>query len=144
MDGEAEAGVEREMKLFDKFRALREMPIPQGDFEARLLPALDQAREILMRYNHPGQASYMQRLIDAVRLSDRKAYSTLLDSVEMWGGAGAVWECDISGTATAQADRREFRKSIIEIAQQMRNLGTNSARAQEIADIFNGWNEQNL
>jgi hypothetical protein len=73
-----------------------------------------------------------------------KHIANCLISVEMWGGAGAVWECDISGTATAQVDNREFRKSIIEIAHQMRHLGINSSRAKEIADVFTRWNKQNL
>ncbi len=144
MDGETKTSVEKTMSFSEKFRALRGAPITQKDSEDKLLCALHQAREILVRYNHSAQASCVQTLVDAVRATDRPAYSQLLSSVEMWGGAGAVWEVDLSGTATARADNREFRESIIEIAEQMKHLGIKASRSEEIAEVFTNWNLKNL
>jgi hypothetical protein len=144
MDGETEAGVEGEMSLLERFRALRGIPVTQEESEDGLLRALYQARDILVRYKHSSQASCLQTVIDAVQTGDRQAYSQLLRSVNMWGSAGAVWEVDLSGTATARTDNREFRKSIIEIAKQMKHLGIKSSPAEQIAETFTKWNRKNL
>jgi hypothetical protein len=79
VDGEAEASVDGQVRLFSKFRALRRTPFPQKDSEASLLRALTQARDLLVRYNHPGQAACVQTLIDAVRLTNCEAYCQLLN-----------------------------------------------------------------
>ena len=132
------------MRFLEKFRALRGIPTTQKDSEGKLLRALHQARDLLVRYNHSSQASCIQTAIDAMRASDRQTYSQLLRSVDMWGGAGAVWECELSGTATARTDDREFRKSIIEISKQMKNLGIKSSRSEQIAETFTTWNQKKL
>jgi hypothetical protein len=112
-----------------------------------LIQALKTARELLAKYECYGQAQYVEKLISAIAEGDR-SYRQLLNSVAMWGGAGAVWECTFrpysNDTAQAHKDEVDFRKSIIEIARQMEALGIKSDRAAQIAALFETWNKDNL
>lgn len=110
-----------------------------------LTVALQTITEILTRYNHHGQAEYVRRLLNAISEGDEN-YKTMLTSVDMWGGAGAVWESYIPRNETSRTnpDEREFRNAIIEVAKQIQNLGIHFERADQISESFQEWNKRNL
>ena len=75
--------------------------------------------ELLHKYGHYGQADVVDQIIPTLE-TPTPDYERLV-GVEMWGGAGAVWEvCLTPRTSSEQkADEKSFHLTIIRIAAAM-------------------------
>ena len=93
---------------------------------------------MLARNDHPWQATVVEDLLSC-HATDFDRFSKRLWSVDVWGGAGAVWEVNIQG-----ADRFAFRDAIIRLSRAMDECGLGFARSRDIAEIFQEWNRARL
>jgi hypothetical protein len=59
-----------------------------------------------------------------------------LAGIEMWGGAGAVWESPLEESL---ADKKTFRETVIRIALTMERLGFGTDRSRFIASTVQSW-----
>lgn len=103
-----------------------------------MLETLREIRLILSLHGHRGQERVIARLIDLYD-NDVDSFVKLVQSVEVWGGAGAVWEVVDLGS-----DELPFRKAIIQLAAEMERQGYGTARSRDIANVFNSWNMKGL
>jgi hypothetical protein len=65
-----------------------------------------------------------------------------LPGIEMWGGAGAVWEVNIGGPQKSheeKTDREAFFRLFIRLAKTMNGMGLDTARSNFIAATFQSW-----
>jgi len=98
-----------------------------------MIETLTELRDILTRQGYHGQASVISRLVE-LQEADPTEFRTLLQSVEMWGGSGAVWEVYPLGEGS-----RRFTQLIVQLAQEMQLSGLGTSRSQDIADTFRYW-----
>jgi hypothetical protein len=110
---------------------------------AELLNNLIHLENLLRKYHHYAQANVMSDIIASIERGE--PHYKRLAGVDMWGGAGAVWEVELipGGVKSKEhkEDERAFRRSIINIAAQMDQLGIGHARSRSTADIFGKWIE---
>jgi len=99
-----------------------------------MLEVLTKIRDLLEKHDYPGQASVISNLI-ALRDSNDPDLPRQLNSGAMWGGAGSVWEVGDLGK-----DTREFRNSIIALAEEMDRADFGSKDSAFIAEVFRNWN----
>jgi hypothetical protein len=106
-----------------------------------LLTNLVQTETLLRKYNFPGQAKVVAEIISSIQRGEPD-YKRL-SGLDMWGGAGAVWEVALTpGGIKAEEherDERAFRQAIINIAAAMNKLGIGHARSRDIAATFRKW-----
>jgi len=104
-----------------------------------LTSALRSARGVLQKYNCYGQVRVVDDIIANVEIAAPDY--RLLTSVEMWGGAGAVWDANPCNPDSAEheMDRKTFWKSIVGVAREMDKIGIGTPRSRQIADIFQRW-----
>jgi hypothetical protein len=98
-----------------------------------IVETLRELRDVLVREGYHGQAEMVDRLIQLYD-TDLDAFRRRLQSVDLWGGAGAVWEVNPGGP-----ERRRFHELIIRLAEEMQAAGLGTARTQDIADTFRSW-----
>lgn len=103
-----------------------------------MIDTLRELRDILTRQGHPGQARVVDRLIQ-LHDHDPEEFQRLLQSVDMWGGSGAVWE-----VGSLFTDARRFGELIIRLAEEMDAAGLGTPRSQDIANTFRSWRGQGL
>jgi hypothetical protein len=116
-------------KMFGLFKT-KEIEITNKEkFEKTLVRLI----ELLRNNSHDGQANVVNRLLDALTQEDKKEFIRILTSVDMWGGSGAVWEV---GTFKSDRDEREFWRQLIQLTEDMKEIGIKCGRAYSTADIF--------
>lgn len=84
-------------------------------------------------HGHYGQAAVTDRLS---RLSneDGDRFVKELQGVDVWGGAGALWDsCELG------ADKSRYWTLVIALAGVMAKEGIETERARSIAKTFSGW-----
>ena len=64
---------------------------------------------------------------------NQPAFLKKLNSIDMWGGSGAVWK--IGGFKTKEDDK-EFCRLIISLTELMKEIGIKKRRAYAIAALF--------
>ena len=62
-----------------------------------VIKVLENLKNILLKYNYDGQASFLVRILDNVKTRDWLSVKEQLNDVDLWGGSGAVWEVYLSG-----------------------------------------------
>jgi hypothetical protein len=111
-----------------------------------LAGSLRDLADLLHKYGHRGQADVAEKILASLKTDDPDY--TLLTSLSMWGGSGAVWEvCLVQGSKSsreARDDEAAFRRSIIQIAKSMDRLKIGNARSRDIARIFQGWIDRGI
>jgi hypothetical protein len=105
------------------------------------LHILEQLRRLLISSDNPGQAATVERLID-LRSTDAAEFDRLLQSVDMWGASGAVWE--VGTTRMSREEVLLFRAGIIALAEWMDSEGVGFERSQFIAGVFRKWNAMGI
>jgi hypothetical protein len=105
-----------------------------------LISVLRQMEQVLRRNDHPGQADYVAAVAKIAEW-DPIAVAPALTSGAMWGGSGSVWDV---GRFDSAIDRREFCQSLVQLAEEMRIQGINSAGADSRAEILSQWLKQGL
>ncbi len=89
--------------------------------------------ELLRDNGFTGQANVVRQLLRALTLDDKKEFIKIITSVDMWGGAGAVWE--VYGF-TNDKDEKDFWTQLIKLTDQMKEIGIKCGQAYSTADIF--------
>jgi hypothetical protein len=103
-----------------------------------MLPILQELHRLLIESGHPGQANFVEQLI-ALLSTDHEKFVRLLQSVGMWGGAGAVWEVE-----PLNMNEQAFRAGIIALAAEMDAQGIGMERSRWISYVFQEWNKAGL
>lgn len=89
---------------------------------------------VLLRDNsHIGQADFVRQIHGALYRNDITDFIKKLNSVDMWGGSGAVWEV---GMFKTQNDEKEFELQILRLVKLMKVDGINKGRANSVAKFF--------
>ena len=102
-----------------------------------MMRTLRELHRLLDKHGHHGQAEYVLTLSDLP--ADSPKLEASLQSVEMWGGSGAVWEVGELGD-----DKRQFRNTIIQLVEEMERSGIHFPRARFIANTFLKWNRDGV
>lgn len=71
--------------------------------------------ELLKKNGHNPQADFIKELIQLVNQENFNLFIKSLNGVNMWGGAGAVWEVYIEDKESS----KEFEKSVIKLINIM-------------------------
>lgn len=85
--------------MFSIFKKPKQLNICKEEFE----PILTNIIECLEKNKNNGQAEWVVKIKAALQNNDKKDFLDKLTSVEMWGGAGAVWEV---GFKSVQDDKK--------------------------------------
>ena len=89
--------------------------------------------ELLRDNGFTGQANVVRQLLGALIRDDKGEFIKIITSVDMWGGAGAVWE--VYGF-TNDKDEKDFWRQLIKLTDQMKEIGIKCGHAYSTADIF--------
>lgn len=107
-------------------------------YTQHMLDILRELRLLLSLHGHRGQENVVAQLIELYQF-DRERFAKLIQSVEVWGGAGAVWEVGDLGPDTVP-----FRNAIVRLAEALESERLATNRSRDIADIFRRWNEMGI
>jgi hypothetical protein len=109
--------------------------------EDALSAELEIVGELLRKYQYYGQAQVIDEIL--ATFSTPNPDFKRLAGIEMWGGAGAVWETVLNypapQTNETQIDERAFREAIIRISAAMDVRGIGTDRSRFIAKTFQNW-----
>ena len=103
-------------------------------FEERksYLSILNNLHQILIASNLFGQALVIQSLIDLLLEENISQFILLINSINMWGGSGAVWEVYIENKVEAKV----FEKEIINLINLMEKSKILGRGIKPIKKIF--------
>jgi hypothetical protein len=82
---------------------------------AAFLEVLTKLHHILQRAEHYAQAEFVRKLMELIEIGDHPTFVRFINSVDMWGGAGAVWEVYLK----TQNDEIEFEETIVNLIDLM-------------------------
>ena len=100
---------------------------------------------LLRKYRHDGQMRTVEEIL--ATLNTPTPDFQRLCGIEMWGGAGAVWDVNIAPSPTSdeeKADREAFFRAFVRLAKTMNSIGLGSARSDSIAATFQTWVDKGL
>lgn len=113
-------------KLFQKKQAV----ITQ---KSEWINTLDKMIEILDDNSFSSQANWVKQIHGALTRDDISDFIKKLNSVEMWGGSGAVWEV---GGFRSRDEEIEFGKQIISLVELMKNDQIDHGKAKSVSRYF--------
>lgn len=105
------------------------------------VPLLDAIRDILLRHDFIGQATYVADLIDLAHLRSSD-FASKLGGGKIWGSAGSVADgVDLRPSrdpvdAETERDSIELTRLLIQLAEQMKAQGISSERSEFVAHVF--------
>lgn len=106
-----------------------------------LAGALSHLSELLGKYGHHSKKQIVDEILGTLKNSSPD-YKRLA-GVEVWGGAGAVWEVCLTPNWTANTDQREdersFLQTLIGVADAMERLQIGNERSRSLAKTFREW-----
>jgi len=88
--------------------------IREEDLDNFLL-ILNNILNILNNAEHNAQSGFINKLINLVIQKETSLFIELVNGIEMWGGAGAVWEVCIDN----KEDAKSFKKEILNLINLM-------------------------
>ncbi|KAF0127917.1 MAG: Uncharacterized protein FD155_3491 [Bacteroidetes bacterium] len=92
--------------------------------------------ELLKKNGHNSQADFIKELILLINQENFNSFIQSLNGVNMWGGAGAVWEVYIEDKESS----KEFEKSVIKLINIMEETKILGKGIKPIRKLF----EKNL
>jgi len=98
-----------------------------------MLDVLTALEKLLREHRHHGQACVVARLRNLYDC-DQAEFTKLCQSVDVWGGSGAVWDC-----VGFDQDENAFRAAIIRLADEMQAADIGTERSRYIASVFRKW-----
>jgi hypothetical protein len=93
--------------------------------------------ELLRKYRHFGQVQVVEEILVTLETPDPD-YSQLR-GIDVWGGAGAVWEVELGsswGPAEVKTDRAVFYAAFVRLANTMDHAGLGTDRSRFIGEAF--------
>jgi hypothetical protein len=106
---------------------------------------LNEIAQLLIKYKHHSQARVVEEILDTLKTPSPDFER--LRGIDMWGGAGAVWEVylpQLFNSEQSKAAEGDFRRAIIRIAETMNQMGIGTDRSQFIAATFQRWLDNGL
>lgn len=88
--------------------------------------------KLLQEVGHNVQAACIERLIKLLKEENIPSFITVINSVDMWGGSGAVWEVGIENPNQA----KKFEYEIISLIDLMENSGIMGNGIKPVRKIF--------
>lgn len=112
---------------------------PSWAEEDRIGTSLRQMERLLQKHNLTGQAEVVRQARSA-HTGEPAQFQELIESPEMWGGAGAVWEVHLTSHSRnaqeALADQQRFQEALIQLVEALEEQGLATERARSIASTF--------
>ncbi|NOU62379.1 hypothetical protein [Marinifilum caeruleilacunae] len=96
------------------------------------LEILTNLLQILKKSNIHEQAKFIEVLIVLLNQRKDEQFIDLINSVNMWGGSGAVWEVHIEDSA----DNRSFEKEIVNLIDFMEKINILGPGVKPIRKLF--------
>ncbi len=100
--------------MFNFFRKIRKENLSQNEVIEYLL-ILNELLKLLNDLKLHLHAEIIQNIIDKIKKNNFKEFQEEINSVDMWGGSGAVWEIYIK----EEEKEKEFRILIIKLIDLM-------------------------
>ena len=98
-----------------------------------LVDNLTRMIELLRDNAFTAQSDAVRRVLSPLLLDNDEVFLKALNSVDMWGGAGAVWE--VYGFETKE-NEREFHKLIVDLIILMKEMGIKNRHAYALLGVF--------
>ena len=116
-----------------KFRKDKKLELPPAEAQS-YRPILTKLSKYLMASDHEGQALFINKLIELIDKEDLTLFVKMINTVDMWGGSGAVWEVDIRDKDLS----RKFEREIINLIDLMvkTKISLSSRRLMSIKKFF--------
>ena len=96
------------------------------------LSILNKISQYLLQSNNVAQGKFVATLMDLLRNKDVVQFVKLINGVDMWGGAGAVWEAYIEN----EEKQRKFEKEMLLLIELMKRTNIMGSGAKSIEKIF--------
>lgn len=96
------------------------------------LSILNKINQYLLQSNNVAQGKFVATLMDLLRNKDVVQFVKLINGVDMWGGAGAVWEAYIEN----EEKQRKFEKEMLLLIELMKRTNIMGSGAKSIEKIF--------
>jgi hypothetical protein len=88
--------------------------------------------ELLKSSGNNSQSNFIYKLIDSLIQNNLNDFVKIINGVDMWGGAGAVWEVYIEDKKVAT----QFEKEMLSLINLMENTGIIGKGIKPIKKIF--------
>jgi len=98
-----------------------------------LIDNLTRLIELLSDNAFTAQSDAVRRVLSPLILDNDEAFMKALNSVDMWGGAGAVWE--VYGFETKE-NEREFYRLMLDLIILMKEIGIKNRHAYALQTVF--------
>lgn len=122
--------------MFNIFKKRKPFKLSDED-ERNYLVILNKIYQILLNSN-PSQSQVIKKLIDLINQKNNIEFNRLINSVDMWGGSGAVWEVFIEN----ENDASDFEAQMILLINLMEKTNFLGAGIKPIRKLFK--KKQNL
>lgn len=100
--------------------------------KGKLIQILTRSVEILRDNAYSAQADAMRKPLQYLHLDDTKNFIKQLNTIDIWGGSGAVWEVWFESKEV----EREFMKCIVDLVDELNSNGIKIPRERGIAKFF--------
>ena len=94
---------------------------------------LSKMSELLEANKHFAQARYVDQVLESIMPGNELNFRKRLNSIEMWGGSGAVWEV---GFSDSREDGKEFQIQVIKLVELMKRNKISHSKANTVAQVF--------
>ena len=96
------------------------------------ISVLNRINQYLLMSDNIAQSKFIEKLINLLRNNHVDEFVKLINGVDMWGGAGAVWEVYIEN----KEKQREFEKEILSLIKLMKITDIMGSGIKTIEKIF--------
>lgn len=96
------------------------------------ITTLSKIFQLLLKSKNDRQAKYVLYLIDLLNQNDFSGFIKAIQTVDMWGGSGAVWEVGIKD----KNDEINFAREIINLIDLMGKANMLTVRLKRTKEIF--------
>lgn len=106
---------------------------------------LNEIVKLLIKYQHYGQARVVGEILATLN-APRPDYERLC-GIDVWGGAGAVWEVNLRASQNpeeAKVDRTAFYEAFIRLVETMNQMEIGTDRSRHIGATFQNWLDKGL
>jgi hypothetical protein len=110
-----------------------------------LIRDLGEIASLLHKYKNYGQAKVVEEIL--ATLTTFSPDYERLRGVDLWGGAGAVWEVGpFTGgkPEETRADELAFRRAFIRLADTMNQMDIGTEHSRFIATTFQSWMDKGI
>ncbi len=115
--------------MFKLFKKRKIVITNKEEFVQNLSDILD----ILKANNFNGQVIVVEEARNDLLKDDNQKFLKSINSVDFWGGSGAVWEV---GDFDNKIEESKFQRQIIQLTDLMKQIGIRNRGAYSVAKLF--------